>query len=224
VRTISDSSLRPARSGDIRPLAALLSASFDSIPIAQWLVPFSIERNRIMSRYFEVVIEHALEYGTVDTTGERAGVTVWLSAGIPLPSLDDYDDRLVKIFGSHVERFRGLGTAMTVIHPPAVQHDNLRFFAVHPDFQGRRIGSSLLLRHHTQLDWEGIPAAVTAWTPRSATMLRKRWYNPLGDPVSLGPDCAELMFPMWREPERSSQGRSWLRHTPPESEADSPFN
>jgi ribosomal protein S18 acetylase RimI-like enzyme len=203
-------SLRRATLADAPEAARLIAEAFDQIPITRWLVPFTVERRRIMPRYFQVFVEHAAVHGTVDVTDDLSAVAVWLPAGASQPPpIGNLDRRMAEVCGAHLDRFEALHKAMDLAHPSTPAHDHLLFLAVAPDRQRQRLGTALL-RHHERLDAQRRPAYLEASSAESARLYRRHWYTPLDAPFTPRADCDGLMFPMWRSPERSrpDRGRS----------------
>jgi GNAT superfamily N-acetyltransferase len=186
---------------DTAEITELVTAAMADGPVARWLTPDPVARRRNAARYFEIFVEHAVRYGEVygtadEDTGRMSGVALWFpyTAEIPVPA--DYDRRLKEVTGSAFDRARELDAAMEARHPQHPHH-YLAFLAVHPEQQGRGIGSALLDRHHARLDDAGIPAYLEANDPRNRDLYLRHGYV-CGRAIRI-PDGPSL-WPMWRAP------------------------
>jgi GNAT superfamily N-acetyltransferase len=179
-------------------LANLIAEAFQHLDIACWLVGDPAERRRVLGGNFRLFVDHALTYGTVHTTVDRAAVAVWLPAA-PIPDIADYDAHLALVCGAHTDRFRALDAAMHAAHPAGPPHEHLAFLAVHPQRQGAGVGSALLAHRHRLLDAQGTPAYLEASSERSRALYLRHGYRRLGEPLRPAPD-GPPMWPMWRQP------------------------
>ncbi|MEV4631362.1 GNAT family N-acetyltransferase [Micromonospora sp. NPDC049523] len=184
-----------AEPADARVLAELIAEAFHPLAATAWLVPDPAVRPKILTDDFHILVEHAIEWGLVETTEDRRAVAVWLPAvGDPLPPPVDYDDRLAAACGELTDRFRLLDDLFEANHPHD-PHDHLAFLAVAPDRQGTGIGSALLRHRHAWLDEQGLPAYLDASGTRSRDLYARHGYR-VGEPFRL-PDGTPF-WPMWR--------------------------
>jgi len=65
-------------------------------------------------------------------------------------------------------------------HPRQESHDQLQFIAVHPDHQGRGVGSALLRHRLARLDAARRPAYLEATSPRNAALYEASEFMPSG--------------------------------------------
>ncbi|GIH15381.1 GNAT family N-acetyltransferase [Rugosimonospora africana] len=198
---MSDTSTRAADPAQAVALAQLIADAFHDLPVCQWLVPDPDERRRVLPADFHILVRHALEHGTVVTSGGLDAVAVWYS-GAPdaVPDIPDYDARVARACDPYTERFQLLDEAMHAAHPDGPPHEHLAFLAVRPGAQGRGLGSALLRRRHRVLDERGVPAYLEASSPRSRQLYLRHGYLDIGEPFATkgGPD--PTMWPMWRDP------------------------
>ncbi|MFK3984090.1 GNAT family N-acetyltransferase [Micromonospora sp. NPDC050397] len=184
-----------AEPAEARVLGELVAEAFQPLAACAWLVPDVRARRRILAEDFHILVEHALEWGLVETTADRRAVAVWLPAvGETLPPPTDYDKRLVAACGEWSDRFRLLDELFEANHPHQPHH-HLAFLAVAPDRQRTGLGSALLRHRHTWLDERGMPAYLDASSADSRDLYARHGYR-AGEPFRL-PDGTPF-WPMWR--------------------------
>jgi ribosomal protein S18 acetylase RimI-like enzyme len=87
---------------------------------------------------------------------------------------------------------------------PHQPHHYLLFLAVRPGEQNRGYGSALLDHHHRLLDEAGTPAYLEAASLDSVRLYQRHGYAPLGQPLTLPRRSDPDLWPMWRQPQPSS--------------------
>ena len=184
-----------AEPAEARVLAELIAEAFHWLPATAWLVPDPAIRPRILADDFHILVEHAFQWGLVETTADRRAVAVWLPAvGDPPPPPLDYEERVAAACGTLTERFLLLDELFEANHPHDPHH-HLAFLAVAPDRQGTGLGSALLRHRHAWLDAEGLPAYLDASSPEGRDLYARHGYR-VGEPFRL-PDGSPF-WPMWR--------------------------
>lgn len=175
-------------------VAEVITAAFADNPITGWLsadLTDDVDAHALFRGYFRIWVDHALQVGEVETTGDGAAVALWL-----LPDSGDAadaDSRLVDITGRYVDRFRALHAAMEAAHPEG-EHHHLAFLAVHPSAQNQGHGTALLDHHHARLDALGLPAYLEASAPRNKALYERLGYLPTDTVIQ--PAGAPPMWPM----------------------------
>ena len=184
----------PVDTGEITDLVT--EAMWDG-RVARWLNPDPVGRRRDSPGYFGIFVEHAVRFGEVYATadaetGRLSGVALWFPRITPIPPPWDYDRRVEEVAAQTREWDRAAEP-----HRPADPHHHLAVLAVHPDDQGRGIGTALLDRHHARLDEVGIPAYLEADHPRNRDLFLRHGYR-VRSVIAL-PDGPSL-WSMWRLP------------------------
>jgi GNAT superfamily N-acetyltransferase len=203
-----DQGVEFAQPEDAPRLSAVIAAAFRDLAPSAWLVPDQAERARIFPDYFRLYVDHAMASGVVYTTAERDAVALWLPAGAgnePPPA--DYDTRLAAVTGSWVDRFRAFDEQLEKHHPTGERHHHLAILAVHPERQGRGLGSALLAAHHSALDEAAkpLPAYLEAAGVDSRRLYARHGYQDMDSILSYpdGLSNQPMMYPMWRPPRGS---------------------
>ncbi|RJL23093.1 GNAT family N-acetyltransferase [Bailinhaonella thermotolerans] len=160
----------------------------------RWLVPDASARRAVLAGDFQILVEHAMEHGTVYRAGEQA-VAVWVDRTKDVPEPADYERRLAEACGEYAERFVTLDELFEA-HHPADPHQHLAMLAVRPEAQGMGLGAVLLRHHHAILDEAGVDAYLEASDPANRKLYLRHGYADLGEPFAL--PGAEPFFPMWR--------------------------
>jgi GNAT superfamily N-acetyltransferase len=186
---------------DVEEITDLVAAAMWDGPVARWLNPDAAVRRRDSPRYFEIFVEHAVRYGEVYATsdydtGRVSGVALWFPMTATIPPPLDYGQRLKEVTGPSYDKACELDAAIEA-HHPTDPHHYLAFLAVHPEDQGRGVGSALLDRHHARLDEAGIPAYLEANDPRNRDLYLRHGYR-IRSVIEL-PDGPPL-WSMWRLP------------------------
>jgi ribosomal protein S18 acetylase RimI-like enzyme len=188
--------LRPATAGDVPRLEAVLADAFFDDPIFGWLMPDAAKRRARLRRYFGIELRHlVLPRGRVWTTGDLAG------AMLSLPPRRWRSPLRVTLlegtaFGVHLFRAARIGAAMELrhLHGP---HYYVRDIGVHPDQQGRGLGSTLMGPTLERCDREGLPAYIEASSERSAALYERHGFR-LTSELRVG-SCPPLRL-MFRPP------------------------
>jgi len=183
-------------------LTVLLANAFLDDPVAAWCVPDQDERFQVMTRYFEIVVEHVLEHGVAYGPPDMIGAALWLDMlGSRAPRIDGLDQRLLAACGPFTGQFIELGAAFNGVHPKR-PHWYLLFMGVVPAWRDKGIGSALLAFHHRSLDDHGHAAYLEASSTANRRLYQRNGYADLdGSPLVLpgGPN----VWPLWRAPQTS---------------------
>jgi len=195
--------IRCAQPEDRDQITRLIDLAFFDLDANRLLVPDTAQRSRVMQRYFDIHVDHALRHGAwVDLAladdGALVGAALWYVSGDPGPT--DYDQRLANAVGpDRLDRFHTFDAQLHE-HTPTTPHDYLGFLAVDPTRQRSGIGGQLLHEHHKRMDIRRRPTYLVASNSDSARLYQRHGYRPLPD------GHAQLVLPnggrmwrMWRE-------------------------
>jgi GNAT superfamily N-acetyltransferase len=169
---LADPGLRRATSEDVHRLKAVLAEAFIEDPVFCWLMPEDAKRLARLRRYFGIELRHlALARGRVWTTDDLAGAALSLPPGAWRSPL-----RVTLLegsaFGIHLSRAARMGAAIEWRHARE-RHYYVRDVGVHPDMQGKGLGSALLRPTLERCDLEGVPAYLEASSERNAALYER---------------------------------------------------
>ncbi len=175
--------LRQATAEDVRRLATVLADAFFDDPVFGWLMPEDSRRRARLRRYFGIELRHyTLPRGCVWTTSDLSGAALSLPPGAwrapPHVTLMEGG-----AFGLHLSRAARIGAAMEWRHTrkPREPHYYVRDIGVHPDMQGRGLGSALLHPTLERCDREGLSAYLEASSERSAALYERLGFQLTGE-------------------------------------------
>ncbi len=167
--------LRRATAQDIPHLRAMLAEAFFDDPVFRWLLPQDAKRRARLRRYFGIDLRwYALPHECVWTTDDLAGAMLGLPPGkwrVP-PHVSVLQG---SAFAVQVARAARLGATMEWRHMRLLRepHYYVRDIGVHPDTQGRGLGSALMRPLLDRCDQEGLPAYIEASSERSAALYER---------------------------------------------------
>ena len=167
-----DPRLRQATADDVQPLKTMLADAFYEDPLFCWLMPDDSKRQARLRRFFAIELRHlALPRGRVWTTSDLAGAALSLPPGawhVPLRAT------LLEgtAFGIHLLRAAWYQAATDLRHVRR-PHYYVRDIGVHPNMQGRGLGSALLRPTLDRCDREGLPAYLEASSERNAALYER---------------------------------------------------
>ncbi len=170
-----DSALRPASTEDVKRLKAVLADAFYDDPVFAWLMPEDGKRLAQLRRYFGLDLRHyALPHGRVWTTNDLTGAALTLPPGkwrVPPRTTLLHGSA----FGMHLPRAARMGATMEWRHARELRdpHYYVRDIGVHPDMQGRGLGSALMRPTLDRCDRESLPAYIEASSERSAALYER---------------------------------------------------
>ena len=196
--------LRPAASGDVDALAAVLARAFYDDPPMVWLLPNPDIRLARLTRMFATIIGiESLPYGGVDIAcagDEILGGAIWMPPGHWQPGL------LAKIRAAPGHwravaaaeiRAARMGHALGRAHPKE-PHWYLKSVGIDPASQGRGAAGLLLRSRLERCDREGQPAYLEASKLEGVPLYERFGFRVTGT-VDM-PKGAPVVTKMWRAP------------------------
>jgi GNAT superfamily N-acetyltransferase len=170
-----DLELRQGTMQDVQRLKTVLAEAFYDDPVFSWLMPEDSKRHARLRRYFGLDLGHyALAHGRVWTTGDLTGAALTLPPGkwrVPPRTTLLHGSA----FGVHLPRAARIGATMEWRHARELRgpHYYVRDIGVHPDMQGKGLGSVLMRPTLDRCDSEGLPAYIEASSERSAALYER---------------------------------------------------
>ncbi|MEU9742222.1 hypothetical protein AB0E12_23865 [Micromonospora chersina] len=168
-------SVRRARPADVPAVTALLVDAFSRDPVAEWLVPDADNRADVLHRLLAVDVDHAIETGHVDVTGDWSAVAVWRRHDLDAQrwALGDY--HLTTFAGRAAPRLGELNAAVRSYRSDAPHHW-LSWLAVQPGY-GWPAADELLHQHHQTVDQTGHPVYAVVTTEGARDLLCQHSYR-----------------------------------------------
>lgn len=170
--TVAGFGLREATTDDVHRLKATLSEAFHDDPIFGWLMPDEQHRLARLRRFFAIQLRHvALPHGFVWTSSDLAGAILTMPPGqwrTPPRTVLAH----AATFGRYQLRAARLLVAIESRHPRE-PHYYIAEIGVHPEMQGKGLGSALMQPTLDRCDREGLPAYLEASSERSAALYER---------------------------------------------------
>ena len=197
--TKSKFTIRTATSKEAKDAAKIIGAGFFSDPLLMWMIENHSDRFQIISDFFQLYIEKAIEEGFVDLayTEEHGlvGTAIWLPTTADTKSIYKEIDRIT---GENAPRFYTFAEYLSNYYPPVDFYYILAAIAMLPFAQGLGIGTALINERLHNLDKQCIDSYLEASTRMSAGGIYQRLgYKPVGEAIHF-PKGIDI-FPMWRE-------------------------
>lgn len=190
---------RRAKEADARPLARLLSASFQTDPVFDWIARPGRRRAEVLEEFFFWLLRtRALPFGEV--WASDGAVAVWIPPDAPASPGGFFEQlRLLPLFWRlcglpRLGRGAAVGDAMEKNHPHE-SHFYLAFVAVAPRLQGMGLGGAILDATIKRVDEMRWACYLENSNPRNT-----RLYERLGFMTrkNIAPAGAPPMMAMWR--------------------------
>jgi GNAT superfamily N-acetyltransferase len=187
--------------GDLPGLCDSLGDAFRTDPVMSWILKDEDSRLARLARLFSVQLRgHYLPLGTVWTTPDRAGASLWAPPGhaiVPTTTILKYLPDVLRALGRHTLRALRSLNYIEGLHPKE-PHWYLGVLGTRTAAQGRGIGSALLTPVLDRCDEEGIPAFLESSKESNIAFYRRHGFEVTGEiPLPLG---GPSVWPMWRDP------------------------
>jgi GNAT superfamily N-acetyltransferase len=194
--------IRKASAEDAPGLADALARAFQNDPGWSHLLPDASDRTQRLRLFFQTeLLGVLLPMGVVWTTDEAVGAAVWMppdSWRVPVTATVREVAPMVRVFGRRLPLALRARLRMEGRHPRKPPHWYLAIMGVVPEWQGRGLGTALMLPGLQALDVEGLPAYLESSTPRSRALYERNGFAVTGE-FNLPSDGPPL-WQMWREP------------------------
>lgn len=170
-------------------------------PVSAWASPKLARRERMLRRFFSVMLAGKLPGGFVYTNAERTGGALWASPGKWRTSTLE-DLRIASAFADPRLWSRGPLVARGLLdveraHPADPRHFYLATLGVVPELQGRGVGSRLMRPVLELCDREGVPAYLESSKESNIAFYARHGFRVTRElKLPRGP----TMYAMWREP------------------------
>jgi ribosomal protein S18 acetylase RimI-like enzyme len=191
--------IRKALPEDVPQLAEVSARAFEHDPITEWLMegddPFQMERQMFIAEY-----RITKRFDLIYTDTHRMGVAIWKPPAAR-PTLNDRFQQVWTMLGTIKLSRRALSKIRLFITiekaHPAQPHYYLSLLAVHPDMQGKGLGTALMQPILNICDREGIPAYLETETESNVRFYSKRGFKVLREITTS--DGLSKVWTLWRE-------------------------
>jgi GNAT superfamily N-acetyltransferase len=197
--------VRKATAADVPQLAAMLARAFDDDPVAMYLFPDGRRRRAGLRRFFSIQLRSTFLrddecYTTGEVGGDISGGALWSSPGRPKAGTRELLRLLpiLPLLGRRLPTALQFLGAIEAKHPKDRPHFYLGVLGTDPPWQGKGIGSALLMPVLERCDAEGIPAYLESSKERNVPFYGRHGWEVTEelDPPGGGP----RLWLMWREP------------------------
>jgi ribosomal protein S18 acetylase RimI-like enzyme len=197
--------VHPAGRDDAGPIAEALARAFFDDPVFSWVLRDDPRRMRPLRSGFDLFLRRVwLDEEETYTTAATVGAAVWEPPGAWKVGVGEQLRLLpamVAVFRRHIPGVLRALAKLEGDHPAEPEfppHYYLPFLGVHPDWQGRGLGSALLAPVLARCDRERVPAFLEASTPRNRALYERHGFEVIGE-FTLGRG-APPQWRMWRDP------------------------
>jgi GNAT superfamily N-acetyltransferase len=203
--------VHPAGPDQAEPIAETLARAFFDDPVFSWVLRDDPARMRPLRSGFELFLRRVwLDEEETYTTAAAVGAAVWEPPGAWKVGVGEQLRLLpamVGVFRRHIPRVLRVLAKLEGGHPAEPRfppHYYLPFLGVHPDWQGRGLGSALLAPVLDRCDRERVPAFLEASTARNRVLYERHGFEVI-DEFALGRG-APPQWRMWRDPAAPGAG------------------
>jgi ribosomal protein S18 acetylase RimI-like enzyme len=183
--------IRPLRRDLLERATETLARAFARDPMFTWMFPEPQHRARALLSLNRVPLEYGLRYGHVTESQDGRAASVWMPPGCSITMLGMIRSGILRVpfsvgfrpFG----QFVGANGVMERIHKQHVPepHWYLLVVGVHPELQGRGLGSSLIREGLARSDASGCPCYLETSDERNVALYERHGFRVLAQ-ASLG--------------------------------------
>lgn len=200
-RNLEVGSVRKLKANEFRQFADVLALAFNDDPPTRWILPDDNSRQALLAKGLHLWVRKLwFPLGECLTTANVVGAAAWIPPGgweiSPLRQLLLLPG-MAMIFGRSTAKVISAMLALEANHPKEA-HFYLPFAGVNPEWQGKGIGTSLLLPVLERCDREGIPAYLEASSATNRRLYERHGFV-VTEEFSFG-DGAPPLWRMWRAP------------------------
>jgi ribosomal protein S18 acetylase RimI-like enzyme len=176
-------SVRPARSGDLRPVSLVLARAFRGDPVHRWILPGEFDWAVASDGFFAMVLRDMLRHESVFTTEAREGAALWVP---PYPQPAPLGERL----GMAARWYAALGRRATEVGRqllrierahPIEPHWYLAVLGTDPRHQRRGVGSALLAPILARCDADRVPAYLESSKRTNVPFYERHGFRVVGE-------------------------------------------
>jgi ribosomal protein S18 acetylase RimI-like enzyme len=185
---------------DVAPLSVVLARAFHDDPVSVYIFPDGRRRPRQLERFFKLQLGRTfLRRGEAYTTEDRQGGAFWLGPSPPKPGFRELLGQvpMAMLLGRRLSPTLEL-IALMEAHRPKIEHYYLGPLGVDPPYQGRGIGSALLMPVLERCDVDHVPAYVESSHERNVPLYRRHGFEVTTEIAA--PRGGPKLWLMWREP------------------------
>ncbi len=192
----------PATTADLKGLTEALADAFCDDPVMSWILREEQSRSARLARLFSVQLRgHFLPLGTVWTTADHAGASLWAPPGhaiVAPTTILRYMPDMLRALGRHTVRALRTLNHVESQHPKSPPHWYLGVLGTRKEAQGKGVGSALLGPVLDRCDDEGIGAYLESSKHSNIAFYRRHGFEVTGEiPLPFG---GPSVWPMWRDP------------------------
>lgn len=192
--------VRLATEGDLSGIAVSLARAFFDDPVSSWMVPEDDRHERLV-RMFKLMLDFQFRVGHIYTTSDTVGTSMWSLPGnwrLDLKAMNDFAGNVFDIFGDNLDRALEVVSTLEDNHPQNPPHWYLGALGTHPDWQGRGIGTALLMPILARADAEQSRVFLESSKERNVPYYHRFGFEVVGELTI--PGGGPTLWPMWRDP------------------------
>lgn len=194
-------SIQKATADDVPALAEVSALAFEHDPITEWLVetgddPLQMERQMFVAEY-----RITKRFDLIYTDADRKGVSIWKPPGAR-STIGDRIQQVWTMLGTIKLSRRAFAKIKLFIQienaHPCEHHYYLSLLAVHPDMQGKGLGTALMQPVLEICDRDHVPAYLETETESNVDFYSKRGFKVIKEITTS--DGRSKVWTMWRAP------------------------
>ncbi len=190
-----------AMPASVPALRRSLARAFTDDPVALWACPSDALRERVLRRFYRIVLRQALRHDEVWTDANAAGAAIWMPPGHthygPLAGLELLGALGFPRLLARVPVVAAGAIKTDLAHPSKPPHWFLAALGVDPDHQGKGLGSRLMTPVLEQCDADNIGAYLESSKEENISFYARHGFRVTRElKLPAGP----VIYPMWRDP------------------------